>query len=87
MIQFQGTRGFQFYRIEFDQVAALGTADIYGYFGLNPANNSYQAMEALTSYDDPLSVEVALADSFLDLQQSHQQPNNPLGFGRPDATQ
>ena len=81
-MQFQGTRGFQFYRIEFEQVAPQGAIDIYGYFGLNPADNSYQAMEALTSYDRPLSVEGAMQNSHQALQQSTQEAGDSIGFGR-----
>ncbi len=82
LIQFPGSRGYQFYRVEFEQVAAVGSVDIYGYFGLSPADNSYQPLEDLTYYDKPLSVEVAMFDSFDDLQQLDLQTNMPVGFGR-----
>ena len=80
-MQFQGTTSQEFYRIEFEQVAASGI-DVYGYLGLNPADNSYQAMEALTSYDRPLSVEGAIQNSASNqLEQSRRTNENPLGFG------
>jgi hypothetical protein len=44
-------------------------------------------MEALTSYDNPLSVESALTNSLDDLLQSSQQTNHALGFGRTESTQ
>ncbi len=80
MMQFQGTEGNNFYRIEFEQVSA-GAADVYGYFGLNPADNTYQAMESITTYEDPLSVEKAMQSSLDSIQQIHRVNENPLGFG------
>ncbi len=56
MMQFHSAKGHDFYRIEFEQITAVA-ADVYGYLGLNPADNSYQSMEPMTAYDQPLSIE------------------------------
>ncbi len=81
MMQFHSAEGYEFYRIEFEQVAA-GAADVYGYFGLNPADNSYQSMEPLTVYDQPLSVEGAMKTSEMSLMEAQRQDETPLGFGK-----
>ncbi|MEM7455250.1 MAG: Ig-like domain-containing protein [Planctomycetota bacterium] len=80
MMQFQGTTSFEFYRIEFEQVSA-GATDVYGYFGLDPANNSYQSMEPLTAYSDPLSVDSASTTAEESLESSHRLNQTPMGFG------
>ena len=80
MMQFHNAQGHNFYRIEFEQVTA-GAADVYGYLGLNPADNSYQSMEPMTSYDRPLSVESAMETSEDALKNSHRHNSNPSGFG------
>ena len=81
MMQFNNAKGHEFYRIEFEQVAT-SNLEVYGYFGLDASNNSYQAMEALTSYDKPLSVENAMETSQETLQSLHRIHNDPLGFGQ-----
>ena len=80
MMQFHDARGNDFYRIEFEQVATSGL-DVYGYFGMDPANNSYQSMEPLTAYDQPMSVEGAMETSHQTLEQAHRVARDPLGFG------
>jgi VCBS repeat-containing protein len=80
MMQFHSAKGHDFYRIEFEQVSA-GAADVYGYLGMNPGDNSYQSMEPMTAYDRPLSVENAMRTSDDALSDSHRQNNNPNGFG------
>ena len=81
MMQFHDAKGHDFYRIEFQQVAS-GASDVYGYMGLNPADNSYQSMEPMTAYDRPLSVEGAMETSKDALENSHRHNSNPMGFGR-----
>ncbi len=80
MMQFSGAKGHDFYRIEFEQVSA-GAADIYGYIGLNPSDNSYQSMEPMTSYDRPLSVNNAMETSQGSLKSAHQNNSNSHGLG------
>ena len=80
MMQFHSAKGHDFYRIEFEQVSA-GAADVYGYLGMNPGDNSYQSMEPMTAYDRPLSTENAMRTSHDALGDSHRQNMNPNGFG------
>jgi len=80
MMQFQGVPKFERYRIEFDFVSE--SQDIYGYLGLDPADNSYQAMQPLTDGESPLSVGNALRQApWPSLQSLHRELNRPLGFG------
>ena len=80
MMQFQGISKFNQYRIEFDYVAS--SADVYGYLGLNPSDNSYQAMQPLTGWDEPLNVSGAMRNAPHDaLTQMHNEHNRPQGFG------
>ena len=82
LVQFQGVEGFQFHRIEFEQTAGAAT-DMYGYLGLNPADNTYQAMQPLTEYEEPTSVEKVLRDSPENtLERLHGLNNRPVGFGQ-----
>ena len=80
MMQFQNAKSHDFYRIEFEQVSS-GAADVYGYLGLNPGDNSYQSMEPMTVYDRPLSVENAMQTSRDSFENFHRQNSNPMGFG------
>ncbi len=80
MMQFPGAKGYDFYRIEFEQFSS-GAADIYGYLGLYPGDNSYQSMEPMTVYDRPLTVEGAMETSQAALQASQRENSHPLGFG------
>jgi VCBS repeat-containing protein len=80
MMQFQGVAKFQHFRIEFDYVRQ--STDIYGYFGVNPSDNSYQAMQPLTGWDEALSANSAMRGGpHNSLMAMHQQHNNPIGFG------
>jgi VCBS repeat-containing protein len=80
MMQFQGVEKFENYRIEFDHVTE--SQDIYGYLGLDPENNSYQAMQPLTDWEETLSVNtVTRRAPFQSLQQLHRELTRPLGFG------
>ena len=80
-MQFPNTKGHDFYRVEFEQISS-GAPDVYGYIGLNPADNSYQTMEAATTYNRPLSVESALETSKESLEISHRHNTNPLKLGK-----
>ncbi len=80
MMQFQGIAKFEHYRIEFDYV--VQSADIFGYLGLNPSDNSYQAMQPLTGWEEPMSVHGALNGSPQNaLARMHQENNRPQGLG------
>ncbi|MCA9056346.1 MAG: tandem-95 repeat protein, partial [Planctomycetaceae bacterium] len=80
MLQFQGLAKFEHYRIEFDYV--VESQDIYGYLGLDPSDNSYQAMQPLTDWMEPLSVAGAIRQSpWHSLNALHQNLQRPLGFG------
>ena len=81
IMQFPNTKGHDFYRVEFEQISS-GAPDVYGYIGLNPADNSYQTMEAATTYNRPLSVESALETSKESLEISHRHNTNPLKLGK-----
>ena len=83
MMQVHDLRAREFYRIEFQHQSA-GALDVYGYFGLDPANNTYQTMEmkAWSRYDEPLSVEGAIQRTADKQIKGHHQANTrPLGFG------
>ena len=80
MMQFQGVAKFEHYRIEFDYV--VESQDIYGYLGLDPSDNSYQAMQPLTDWMEPLSVAGAIRQSpWHSLNALHRSLQRPLGFG------
>ena len=83
MLQFQGVNANQTHRIEFEQQSSSAGLDVYGYFGLESGDNSYQAMEPLTTYERPISVENAInSASGKQLDRAHQQNESPNGFGR-----
>ena len=81
MMQFHNAKGHDFYRIEFEQVSS-GASNVYGYMGLNAADNSYQSMEPMTVYDRPLSVENAMQTSKEALEESQRHNSNPMNFGK-----
>lgn len=80
MMQMHGARGFEFYRIEFEYTHQSG--DMYGYFGLNDSDNTYQALETRTTGDDAFdvpSVMSKLPESTL--EKMHRESNRTLGLG------
>ena len=80
MMHFQGVSKFEHYRIEIEY--AVTSTDIYGYLGLNPSDNSYQAMQPLTGWDKPMSVEGAIDDAPHEtLTKLHNENNRPQGLG------
>ena len=80
LMQFQGLARLDRYRIEFDYV--VETQDIYGYLGLDPSDNSYQAVQPLTNRDEPFGVPFVLRQApYQSLNTLHRELNRPLGLG------
>lgn len=80
MMQFYAAKGHEFYRVTFEPVYA-GAADVDGYLGPNPSDNSYQSMDPMTVYDRPLSVEGAMKTSKEALESSVHEHANPFCIG------
>ena len=80
LMQFHGMPSHQFPRIELEQGAGAG--DIYGYLGLDPGDNTYQAIQPIIGYDVPLSAVSVLCDALgTSPERMHRKHTNPLWFG------
>ena len=67
-------------RVEFEYTS--GTADVYGYFGLNASNSTYQTLQPVSDWNESFTGGDALRQAPQQtLEQIHQQHQNPLGFG------
>ncbi|MFO0871044.1 MAG: cadherin-like domain-containing protein [Pirellulales bacterium] len=84
MMHFSGLRRCAEYRVEF--TFALESNDLYGYLGLNPSDDSYQAMQPLTAWDEALGVNGAMRGvPSRVLQRMTREDAQPLGIGTADA--
>lgn len=80
MIQFHGVAKLEYYRIELSY--SFSDGDIYGYLGLNPSDDTYQAMQPMTQWNEEFTVGcVARHAPFNSLDELHLQNHTPLGFG------
>ncbi len=67
-------------RVEFEYTS--GGADMYGYFGLDAANSTYQTLQPVSDWNESFSEGDATRRApQKTLEQIHQQNQNPLGFG------
>jgi VCBS repeat-containing protein len=80
MMHFQGASRFEHYRVEFDFV--IESADVYGYLGLHPSDDSYQAMQPLTEWEEAYSIQrVMRTTPEKTLDHLHQENSRPMGMG------
>lgn len=83
MMQFPGVPRHEHYRVDFDFV--VESADMYGYLGLNTSDDTYQAMQPWTEWDEALSVSrVMRTTPELSIERIHRENLRPLGIGSRD---
>ena len=83
MLQFPGVPRPDHYRVDFGFV--LESADMYGYLGLNTSDDTDQAMQPWTEWDEALSVSrVMRTTPELSIERIHRENLRPLGIGSRD---